>query len=149
MLSISTARYEQATGKFTIWAAPDDGGTERCLYECSGYAGRGAGRNNPARQHIVNEGPLPCGLYAVRSPHRHPRLGPVVFRLDRIIADPSPSFGRKGFYIHGDSQDGDASRGCIVLARVHREAVAFYRVRTLEVVPDSPLKAGTRTKAKP
>lgn len=129
----SKATYDQCTGAFIIWSPVDDGGIERVQYEATGYAGKGRGRNEPDLEYLHRIGPLPKGKYAVRGPADHPRLGRFVFRLDRI--DDGPTFGRGGFYIHGDSRSdpGEASEGCIVLDRDARDAVAYYGVREVWV----------------
>lgn len=138
------ATYEQASGIFTIWESRDDG-IERCVYECTGYAGRGTSKNNPDRQFWKSIGPLPCGQYDVHDPVHHATLGPVAMRLT-----PSPfnkMGGRSGFWIHGDSHTnpGNASHGCIVLSRIHREAIDEAGVKSLRVVPgQKPPQAGPR-----
>lgn len=78
------------------------------------YAGRGAGKNNPAMTSVKNEGPLPCGDYTIGDPYKHDDLGPICFNLE-----PNPGntmFSRSLFRIHADSiaHPGDASHGCIV-----------------------------------
>lgn len=140
----ATATYEQATGRFTIWSTVDEGGANRLLYECVGYAGRGIGRNNPLDEKTVSRGPIPRGAYRVGFPFRHPRLGPIAFRLDAVgsAAVRLAVYGRSGFYIHGDNSRGDASHGCIVLHRQDRQAVLDYGVGLLEVVPGTPPQGG-------
>ena len=130
----SYARYEQRTGLFEIFGAVDDGAVERCLYQCVGYAGRGDFKNRPDAQCRVGEGPLPRAVYRVAPPTDHPRLGPLAFPLFPV--DRSGMCGRSGFFVHGDSRrnPGNASHGCIILSRDHREALIEFRVRMLEVV---------------
>lgn len=131
----ATARYEQSTGKFQIFATVDDAAeTERCIYETHGYAGSGSHKNRPGSSHVRGKGPLPTGTYLVRLGD-HPRFAKPAFKLQPYATN--TMHGRSGFWIHGDSyrDPGNASSGCIILARHHREAVLEYGVRYLEVVP--------------
>jgi hypothetical protein len=43
----------------------------------TGYAGHGAGVNNPAMQSIRDTGPLPQGIYTVNSPVNTVKHGPM------------------------------------------------------------------------
>lgn len=134
MQPISTAIFDSRTGLFSIFSAVDDGGIERCVYETTGYAGHGKGRNNPHFEYVKNVGPLPRGKYWVRE-ERHPRFRAPVFRLTPYRE--TEMRGRSGFLIHGNNAENDASQGCIILGPVDREAVALHRVRILEVVPSA------------
>ena len=127
----SRAIFNRSDGLFRIMVTSDDGEAEREVYQARGYAGNGIHRNSPGASHLVGLGPLPAGEYHVGLPHRHPRLGPLAFRLR-----PHPGnmmFGRSGFYVHGDNGAGNASKGCVILAWPHREAMVEYRVRHLTV----------------
>lgn len=134
----SQASYDQRTGVFIIYGDVDDGGTERVLYTAKGYAGKGAGKNNPDMEHVRNVGPLPLGEYSVLGPVDHSRLGRCVYRLAHIKG---PTYGRSGFYIHGDSRKnpGQASSGCIVLGYADRTAIEQYDVVRLEVCASQPV----------
>ena len=134
---MSYAVYEQSTGNFAILDQPEPDwspGFQAVLYECRGYAGRDNGRNNPALDHVRNVGPIPAGTYRVFSV-KHWRFRDPVFALEPHIT--TVMHGRSGFLIHGDSakNPGNASHGCIILERVHRDAVEFYAVDRLIVVP--------------
>lgn len=133
----SQASYDQRTGSFIIYGDVDDGGIQRALYGAQGYAGRGVGKNNPDAEHQRGVGPLPVGRYDVVGPSNHERLGPFVFRLQQVEG---PTYGRSGFFIHGDSRKnpGEASSGCIILSRHARDAIARFDVRTLEVCASQP-----------
>ncbi|MGD1094067.1 MAG: tlde1 domain-containing protein [Bryobacteraceae bacterium] len=120
--------YEQTTGRLNHDGEP--------VGEC-GYSGFEDGKNNPAMQTEPDCGPIPRGRYMigpvefadVEGPH-----GPFVLPL---TADPANEmFGRSGFLIHGDSltHPGCASRGCIILPRPTREAIAQSSDPDLEVV---------------
>jgi len=88
-------------------------------------------------QNEVEHGPIPRGRYTIGAvefadvdgPH-----GPFVLPLTPAAAN--EMFGRTGFLIHGDSIEhpGFASRGCIILARPTREAIAQSGDADLEVV---------------
>ena len=137
---VTTATYEQATGLFSIFDCVDDGGVERCLYECVGYAGRGDWKNRPEGECRRGEGPLPRGVYRVGVRQDHPRLGPGCFPLFPFAIN--RMCGRSGFWVHGDSRrnPGNASHGCIILNRAERDAIEHYAVRTIEVVPGRKAK---------
>jgi hypothetical protein len=99
-----------------------------------GYAGRGADKDIPADQTVVDEGPLPQGIYAIQPAITDPHLGPLAMTLT-----PNPGnqmFGRSGFYIHGDSfaHPGQASCGCIVLGNSARSQISLSHDRVLWVV---------------
>ena len=123
------AVYAQRTGEFAIFEI-DDGGNERCLYECKGYAGRRNGRNNHLAQELKGVGPLPVGFYRVAVRH-HGRFRAPAFALEPFTTN--TMFGRSGFWIHGDNATNDASSGCIILERRHRDAVLALGVSQLEV----------------
>ena len=80
----------------------------------TGYAGHGAGVNNPAMQDQHDVGPLPQGRYMMTALIDSPHTG-----LGTIILEPDPAnqmFGRSGFRIHGDNAAANhtASDGCII-----------------------------------
>jgi hypothetical protein len=82
-----------------------------------GYAGRDAGKNNPAMQAVKGVGPLPRGLYTAQPPADDPVVGCYAMRL---VPDPSNEmYGRCSFFEHGDAREhpGLASHGCIVMPR--------------------------------
>jgi len=96
--------YRQSTGVLDRDGAP----------LLTGYAGHGAGVNNPAMQHQHDIGPLPQGRYTMTTIFDSPHTG-----LASIILDPDAAnemFGRSGFRIHGDNAAADhtASNGCII-----------------------------------
>lgn len=98
-----------------------DGDTGRVI--AHGYAGCGLGKNKPDMQRVRNTGPIPCGWYTVEAPFNSATHGPHAMRLS---PDPfNEMFGRSAFMIHGDSisRPGEASEGCIVLARLIRQDI--------------------------
>jgi type VI secretion system (T6SS) effector TldE1-like protein len=99
-----------------------------------GYAGRGEGRNNPSMQDQKGIGPIPEGYYTIEAPHTSTVTGPYSLRL---VPDASNQmFGRSSFAIHGDSASGDASHGCIVVARKYRQEIwesGDHRLRVIAI----------------
>lgn len=102
-----------------------------------GWAGRYAGKNNPALQGASTIGPLPQGNYTIGDwQANHGKLGPMVAPL---LPDPANEmFGRFGFYIHGPDMDpvgyGKESEGCIVLPHADRQKVKDTGETSLQVV---------------
>lgn len=99
-----------------------------------GYAGNGAGKNNPSMEGFRNTGPLPVGLYRMGKVINHSRLGPISIQLDPDSG--TYMQGRSDFWIHGDStaHPGNASQGCIILNRVARALLSKTADRWLMVV---------------
>lgn len=97
------------------------------------YAGRGKGVNNPDLQAVPNVGPLPCGVYTIGPPRDDVTMGPFIMPLLQVSG---ATFGRGGFYIHGDTytMDHTASHGCIVAPRSTRQIVAQSGDNELTVV---------------
>ena len=79
-----------------------------------GYAGAGAGKNNPAMQQEHAVGPLPRGLYTMQPPVDTSTHGPYVIWLTPDSRN--EMYGRGDFGIHGESLEhpGRASLGCII-----------------------------------
>jgi hypothetical protein len=101
----------------------------------TGYSGFDNGKNNPAMQAVSNVGPIPQGSWTiVGPPFNSPDHGPFVLRLEPNTG--TPTFGRSGFLMHGDSIEaqGCASRGCIILPRTVRELVWQSGDTDLEVI---------------
>jgi hypothetical protein len=117
-------QYSQSTGRLTR------NGQEIG----SGYSGRADGRNNPALEIVVSIGPIPRGRYQIGPQRLHPTKGPLTMSLTAVGHS---ALGRTNFLIHGDSiaHPGDASEGCIVLARPIRQTIATSGDNDLEVVP--------------
>jgi hypothetical protein len=102
-----------------------------------GYSGLHEGKNNPEMQEHGGMGPLPVGVYTIMPPRDTPTHGPYVIPL---MPDTSNQmFGRSGFLIHGDSSEhpGEASHGCIILARRVREQIWKSDEPKLQVVAES------------
>ncbi len=107
--------YSQSTGHLKCV----DSETGKTVAEANGYAGKGAGKNNPDMQDLPFVGPLPRGNYAIGPARNSPNTGPITIPLTYIGGDEpfpanrSPNLMR----IHGDRKGkppGDASEGCIV-----------------------------------
>ena len=84
--------YEQKTG----WLIDTRG-----FRLSKGYAGGGAGKNNPAMQGVKNVGPIPRGRYEIEEPIDTVTHGPCVLRL--VPDATNEMHGRSGFLMHGDS----------------------------------------------
>lgn len=109
-----TWNYQQSTGQMS-----HDG-----ELIATGYAGIGAGLNNPAAQNQPFVGPLPAGTYTIGTVMADGgHMGPYVLPLAPWSAN--QMFGRAGFFIHGDTpaRDNTASNGCIVLDRQWRQMI--------------------------
>lgn len=111
-----------------------------------GWAGHGAGRNNPAMQQVHDTGPLPQGLYKVGSwgdaesePSYPAHLGPFIASITQIEGE---TFGRSGFYIHGPggADPLQSSKGCI---EIHRPG----RLLVMQGAPDFMRVVGTAADA--
>ena len=101
-----------------------------------GWAGQGAGKNNPDMQSAHGIGPLPCGLYKIQEPHDSPRTGPYTMNL---VPDPANQmYGRGDFRIHGAAFEHPelSSEGCIIQAKTVRVEVWESNDHDLKVVVD-------------
>lgn len=121
--------YEQRTGRLRLG--------DRVV--ATGYSGHGEHKNDPNSQHLRGLGPLPraaylLGDYQVKGPH-----GPLAIHLVPIGGE---LFGRSAFMVHGDSKEhpGEASEGCIILARPIREMLIASRDRLLVVLSGDPVQ---------
>ena len=102
----------------------------------TGYSGLGVGKNNPDEQKVHDVGPLPRGGWRIGPPCD--KLGGFALTLVPLYG--TPTFGRSGFLIHGDSIEhpGAASHGCLIFPRAIRELIAASGDRNLVVVADAP-----------
>ena len=100
----------------------------------TGWAGQGAGENNPAAQNQEGIGPLPQGNYTIGSPYDNPHTGP--FTMDLTPAPENEMFGRSLFRIHGAAKTNPelSSEGCFVQLRPVREALWNEGDRDFQVV---------------
>lgn len=119
--------YSQGTHTLT-----DSSGT---VVSTGGYAGNGAGLNNPAMQNVQNIGPLPQGTYTIGPQYKNPNTGVATMNL--TPAATNNMFGRSLFRIHGDNaaQNNSASEGCIIQNRNVRDQIYNSGDTTLIVVP--------------
>lgn len=104
-----------------------------------GYSGAGAGKNNPAMEHVRATGPIPRGMWKIRAPYNSNAVGPYVlpvWAVDANFDDVHARTKRSAFRIHGDSiqRPGTASKGCIIVPRTIRERIWRSGDRDLEVV---------------
>ena len=88
-----------------------------------GYSGHGEGKNNPAMEQVEGVGPIPEGLYSIGPAIEGSHLGPLALPL--IPAKDTRTFGRKGFFIHGDdiADPGCGSHGCICIFEPARKYI--------------------------
>jgi Protein of unknown function (DUF2778) len=114
--------YSQKTGQLD-----HDG-----IFQGTGYSGKDQGRNDPAYEGVQGIGPLPTGIYSIGTAFDHPHLGPCVMALALIQGE---SFGRSGFFIHGNNAANDASHGCVILGPLIRQEIAKSPDRKLTVTP--------------
>lgn len=99
-----------------------------------GYAGFGAGKNNPDLQSKLATGPIPRGQWLITGVYNSKVTGPFTIALAPKAG--TDTCGRSAFRIHGDSKTnpGNASHGCIILSRVVRELIWNSGDHSLEVV---------------
>lgn len=102
----------------------------------TGYSGAGlsasSGRNNPAMQHMPNQGPLPAGQYRIGTAYSHPQKGPASMNLTPAGHN---ALGRSGFMIHGNNVQNNASQGCIIFGPTIRQQIATSNDQILVVTP--------------
>lgn len=101
----------------------------------TGWAGHGAGKNNPEMVSVKDVGPLPPGTYQVGAWGLHGEVGPLSAILTQIQGE---TYGRNDFLIHGPDMDaskyGEESKGCIVVPRTDRLRVIALKPQTITVV---------------
>jgi hypothetical protein len=119
--------WKQASGELYLRGSPVVAPYAR------GYAGLGAGKNNPDLQCVQDIGPIPAGWYTIGQATADP--APLTLPLQ---PDPGNEMcGRSGFLIHADNiaKPGWASNGCIVIGdRTIREKIRDSGVNRLLVV---------------
>jgi len=111
----------------------------------TGYSGSGAGKNNPDMQKVLDVGPIPQGDWTIVGPPVNTaEHGPYVLKLKPATG--TPTFGRDGFLMHGDSKEspGCASQGCVVMPRAAREQVWNSGDADLKVIGDIPREKATQ-----
>lgn len=117
---ISAGTFSDPTGKVVCTTA---------------YSGHPPHVNDVSAIKIQNQGPLPPGTYGIGQPRNPPdHLGPLAMPLNPSA--PTTTYGRNGFFIHGDNQNMDhtASDGCVILPHDVRAMVAQSTDRTLQVI---------------
>lgn len=101
-----------------------------------GYSGAPDGINDPTKIDMPDVGPIPVGQWNVGDPIDDAETGP--FSLPLTPAEGTDTFGRTAFLIHGDSVLlaglQKASKGCVILGRFAREAIANSSDHVLDVV---------------
>jgi len=99
-----------------------------------GYAGRGEGLNNPAKEGTRNVGPVPAGAWVLSKPRTYKTM-PNCFDL---TPSGHKALDRTEFLIHGDNKkmNQTASEGCIILEPDIRKKIADSGVTKLRVVKE-------------
>jgi RHS repeat-associated protein len=126
--------YSQSTGQLT-YVDPEGDST----YIGTGYAGIGAGLNNPAMQDVPNVGPLTQGLYTIGPQQDYTTTEGKVLRQAMVLT-PNPNnqmFHRGGFLIHGPHRHDrhNSSNGCPIFNSAIRNQIAKSDDKCFEVVP--------------
>lgn len=116
--------YQQSTGNLT----------RNGKLIAKGFSGHGAGLNNPARQGVRAEGPLPRGRWHIDGVYNSAKVGP--FALVLSPAAGTDTLGRSGFRIHGNNAKGDfsSSDGCLIFPRAIREQIWQIKDYVIDVV---------------
>jgi hypothetical protein len=141
-----TYHYYQNTGRFV-------GGSGNYAVNTHAYSGQGEGYNNPAKQCVVNTGPLPATTYklgyCVNVMHETTQR-PCAFYLEP--QKPSEMCGRSAFFIHGCAccTSGDdtnpptagCSAGCVVLSYANRLKLRVGDTLIVEHFEPKALPAG-------
>jgi hypothetical protein len=114
--------YDQATGD--LWW--DDPKTEEFdpVYKGTGFSGKkGKHRDNPRSQHKKSKGPIPKGKYTIGKRRKAKSNGKKLDNLPLSPASGNDMGGRSGFLIHGGSENGDPSEGCVILSKDLRDRI--------------------------
>jgi RHS repeat-associated protein len=116
--------YSQSTGHLVCF----DIFTGLRYVDANGYAGNGAGKNNPFMNDANSTGPLPRGNYGIGQTVDSKKTGPltIILTFQNGTTDPFPSNRDKNsMRIHGDStkHPGEASEGCIVVDKDVRKRI--------------------------
>jgi hypothetical protein len=130
--------YSQSTGQLTyvdVYGIATNIG--------AGYAGYGAGLNNPAMQNVAGEppypaGPLPQGGYTIGPQRDNITLtGKTLTASMRLTPNGPQMFGRAGFLIHGPHANDkhDSSNGCPIFNRSIRDQIGSSGDNCFQVVP--------------
>lgn len=104
-----------------------------------GYSGNGRGKNNPSLQGARGIGPVPLGMWRLKSVYNSANVGPYAIIIHAVDGTPNNDVhdetGRSAFRIHGDSirAPGTASKGCIILPRAVREKMWASKDHDLKV----------------
>ncbi len=98
------------------------------------YSGAPGSVDDPSTTAVRQHGPIPVGTWGIGDPVDLPHLGPFCLPLSPNAE--TNTFGRSGFFVHGDNgaHNESASEGCIVTAPTIRQAVAADPDKLLNVV---------------
>lgn len=134
LLFVATAGLASAAEKELVYAQKTGVLTLDGEVIGKGYAGKGEGLNNPAKEGVRNVGPIPAGAWTLSKPRTY-RTMPNCFDL---APNGHKALGRTEFLIHGDNKamNQTASEGCIILAPDIRKKIAESGVTKLRVVKE-------------
>jgi len=128
--------YKQSTGTLTKVDVFDSGTTT--YFAGEGYAGLGAGLNNPGAQDVPNIGPLPQGNYNIGTQQTNVTGHGPLHGSMRLFPDPdNEMFDRKGFLIHGPHANDrrNSSNGCPIFSQPIRNQIGQSGDKCLQVEP--------------
>lgn len=112
-------------------------------YVGRGYAGNGAGVNNPSMQHVSSVGPLPTGVYKIGVMQNNVTGSGHTLRNSMRLTPASTNsmYRRAGFLIHGDNRQRNqtASEGCIILSQDVRDKIFQSKDNVLVVEDPAPV----------
>jgi RHS repeat-associated protein len=104
-----------------------------------GYSGAIGAQNNGALESIRNVGPIPLGNYSIGPQQTYVTNSGQELPGAMTLTPQAGTwpFGRDGFLIHGDNNQGNrsASQGCVILGPPIRNLIGNSSDRTLRVVP--------------
>ncbi|WP_246538246.1 tlde1 domain-containing protein [Nissabacter archeti] len=97
-----------------------------------GYSGKGVAKNDPSKQHIRDNGPIPKGYWRIAGHNNN--KSPWTLVLEPLAG--TNTFGRDSFLIHGDNRRtvGDSSKGCIIINGAELRSSIFNSGDTVLVV---------------
>lgn len=123
-IDVAVATYHILTGEISV------GGKTIGV----GYSGtKGVYRNNPYLSHVKSKGAIPCGFYKIGAAHESNEIIPLATMGRTLGANTDHIFGRNGFVIRGDNDDGDAGEDSVVLDQSIRQQI-IGRTKILKVV---------------
>lgn len=127
--------YFQSTGE--LWHLSNTG-TDAAAYVATGYAGQGAGLNNPSMQNEIDFGPPPQGGWDIGPQQTNVTARGVALEGSMRLSPQrgTVTYGRGGFLFHrGNLVTRNSSKGCIALPKDVLDRVGNSGDTTLWVAP--------------